>query len=251
MCVCVCVCLCTRACALPVHASANTDSNPLTLMCIPLCAYTLLYTHIPVCTPQTFTLTHAHTPVCTHTPIHSHSCAHTPPYIHTCLHIPLCTHTFLSLTFLYAHTPIHSYSRTNTPVCTHTPIHSHSCVHAHTHTFKLPCALTHVCTHSPAFLKYPVTLTGRPSHCHTHPHMGAGTHVHSGHIHSDSPVAAKGSSEELPHLTESKSTAEPTQPHTHSRPSTPPNTRRCPSSWCDSLADIWNECSLCLFSPFI
>ena len=190
-----------------------------------------------------------HTPLCAHTLPHTHILVHTYPHTFTLACIPPCVHTH----FYHSHSCMHTppYPCTNTPVCTHTPIHSHSCVHAHTHTFKLPCAHTRVCTHSPAFLKYPVTLTGRPSHCHTHPHMGTGTHVHSGHIHSDSPAAAKGSSEELPHLTESKSTAEPTRPHTHSRPSTPPNTRRCPSSWRDSLADIWDECSLCLFSPIL
>lgn len=174
-----------------------------------------------------------------------------------------------TLTLLCTHPPIHSHFLAYTPVRTHTPIHSHSCVHTykhtcvhthsstlmflcvHTHPYKLPCAHTHVCTHSPAFLKYSVTLSGRSSHCHRHPHPGTGTHVHSGHTLPDSPAAAKGSSEELPHLTENKSTAEPTRSHTHSRPSTPPNTRRCPSPRRDSPADIWDECSLCLFSPFI
>ena len=165
----------------------------------------------------------------------------------------MCTHSS-TLTFLCAHvllyTHVPAYTCTHTPVCTHTPLHSCSCVHTHTHTFKLPCAHTHVCTHSPALLKHSVTLPERPSHCHAHPHPGTGAHMHSGHTLSDSLAAAKGS-EELPHLTESKSTAKPTRSHTHSRPSTTPNTRRCPSPRRDSPADTEDECSLCLFSPFI
>ena len=157
------LCVCTRAWALPVHASAHTDANPVTLTCIPLCAHTLLYAHMSVCTHPTHSHSHMHTALCAHTLLYTDILVHTHPHTFTLACIHPCAHTYsYTVTLLCAHVQTHlcvyTLLYTHIPVCTRTPLHSRSCVHMYTHT----CVYTHsstlmfLCAHTHPHIQTPM-----------------------------------------------------------------------------------------------
>lgn len=114
-------------------------------------------------------------------------------------------------------------------------VHVCACVHAvHVHTNTRltlqtllhtdPNTLTHLHPRACAFLMPNHNLTVPIAKSGTHPHTLTGTHVHTSlWSHSDTsrtlpdpPAAAKDPSDDVPHLTQSKSTSGQTVPHPRS-----------------------------------